>query len=87
MEMESIQPIPLTEEMIFRCGFEEIGMYRNVYHRDNIRIHTDKTGRIGKVLFLMYNDNNLAFEKEISSVHQLQNLYFALKGEELEVDL
>ncbi|MDR1582262.1 MAG: hypothetical protein LBS55_03225 [Prevotellaceae bacterium] len=80
-------PIPLNRDIILQCGFGEVGMYENVYHKDNIRIHFDKNCKddeTGTVLFIVYNDDESIFRKEVSSLHQFQNLYFALFGKELE---
>lgn len=78
--IDSIAPIPLTKEIILTCGFEDMGY--NLYSYKN--------------LFLNCNDDNFGIEissnedsffsnVRISSLHQLQNLYFSLTGEELEV--
>jgi hypothetical protein len=80
----SFAPILLTEETILKCGFGEVGMYKNVYHKDNFRIVTGKKGK--DCLFQIFEDEDYV-AIEISSVHQLQNLYFALTGKELEVHL
>lgn len=77
-------PIPLNRDILLKCGFGEVGMYENVYHKDNIRIHLDKSGETGTALFIQYNDDESIFSKEVSSLHQLQNLHFALSGKELE---
>ncbi len=80
-----VQSIPLTRSVLLACGFDEIGFYENVYKKDNIRIHSDKTGKTNAVLFIMFNDDDSIFSREVSSVHQLQNLYFALTEKELNV--
>jgi hypothetical protein len=82
-------PIPLSTDIVKKCGFGEVGMYENVYHKDNIRIHFDKNCKreneeTNSVLFIIYSDDDSTFSKEVSSLHELQNLYFALTGKELE---
>lgn len=82
-------PIPLSRDIVQKCGFGEVGMYENVYHKDNFRIHFDKNCKkeneeTDSVLFIIYNEDDSTFSKEVSSLHQLQNLYFALSGGELE---
>ena len=74
-DMDDFQPIPLTEEWLLKFGFE-IGYNRikmlDVYCKD-----------FG-ILIERSNGGNFYYKKVyISSVHQLQNLYFALTGEEL----
>ena len=78
------EPIPLTEEMVLKCGFGEVGFYDNVYHLEYFRIYLDKKSNQG---LLKYEDDNDTIEIEVESVHQLQNVYFALTGKELEISL
>lgn len=70
------KPIPLTEEWLFKFGFE---LNNKGWSKDNIDY------------FIEYNDNIfdvVAYSfyyiiAQIKYVHQLQNLYFALTGKEL----
>lgn len=60
-------PIPLNRDIILQCGFGEVGMYENVYHKDNIRIHFDKNCKddeTGTVLFIVYNETNQYSERK-----------------------
>lgn len=82
LSINQIKPIKLTEDNIISCGFRHIGLYDNVYHSDNFRIYLNKKLKIG-LLKLDHDSDQL--EIEIRSVHQLQNVYFILTGEELEV--
>jgi len=73
--VEHLQPIPLTEEWLFKFGFE-IGYNKtkmlDVYCKD-----------FG-FLIERSNGGNFYYKKVyVQHVHQLQNLYFALSGEEL----
>lgn len=77
------EPILITEEWLFKLGFinTQIGLFEiNVLSRGKINIHINKKrllveiGTTGSYLF---------GETKIKSIHQLQNLYFALTGEEL----
>jgi len=79
-----ITPVPLTEEILLKCGFGEVGFYDNVYHLDDFRIYLDKSINSG---LIKYENGACNLEKEISNLHQLQNLYFALIGKDLEVKL
>ena len=81
--MEEIKPIPLTEEWLLKFGFEKI-------ERDDCCWYT--------LLIPSKYDFNILWDKGDSAngmsiedypvkckhVHQLQNLYFALTGEELK---
>ena len=79
------QPIPLTEEWLVRFGFEKaITAFTYFWHYKKIRISQNDTF-VGKDTFLcMLIGNNLG--TNIQHVHQLQNLYFALAGEELTLN-
>lgn len=67
-----IKPIPLTEEWLFKFGYDWISEnhFANLGHL------------IWKVEDRFYCDKNGVFLKY---VHQLQNLYFALTNEELTI--
>jgi len=74
------EPIPLTEEIILKCGFEiEEGRFGNEYHLDDFILYTSEQ------LSICFCWDN--FIKDIKHLHQLQNLYFALTGQELDVKL
>jgi hypothetical protein len=77
--IQNAMPIPLTEEWLTRFGFEDEKLYEEFFEYSinrNHRIQTD--GEI--FVFLGYRDG-----VEIKYLHQLQNLYFALTGKELEL--
>lgn len=71
------KPIKLTEEWLLKLGFiKSIGWDDFEYFDKNgVHIYVCNDG----------NDEWLEYEMEfkVKSVHQLQNLYFALKNEEL----
>ena len=79
--LDELKPIPLTEEWLVRFGF----VYCKNY--DEYR-YKEKTNWFG--IFKSENDDWL-FEKPnmssvvLTSVHQLQNLYFSLTNEELTI--
>ena len=77
------EPIPLTEEWLLKFGFE-----------NRIRDNTYKLKNFGKFIFdremgwLSFYPAGLMCGMRcdfIKHVHQLQNLYFALTGTELEI--
>lgn len=81
-------PIPLTPEMLEKCGFkkETRGNYSsswNVYLMENFNLH--QSGGFANPQYwkitTVYNC------PPIIHLHQLQNLYFALTGEELKIEL
>lgn len=73
-----LRPIPLTEEWLLKFGFIKMDWTENenCYEKSFVLQKDDKEG---------YNlmDNDVATLQQFKYVHQLQNLYFALTGEEL----
>lgn len=86
-----VRPIPLTEEWLLKFGF------RKYYYLDENR--SESYGYIksydhiilkefdnGWGLMTNHDINNRqAFGEPIRYIHQLQNIYFALTGEELKI--
>ena len=81
-----VKPIPLTEEWLLKFGFIEyidFGVKMGTYDKIPLcgftySIHTKK-------VMIMHKGNSIShwLNINIDYVHQLQNLYFALTGEEL----
>ena len=69
------RPIKLTEEWLLKFGFvkKEIGYSKLTEMEQCFLISFGKHTSV----------NGIKFNNEIKTVHQLQNLYFALTGEEL----
>ena len=87
-----LEPIPLTEEWLIRFGF--------VCVCDIDGIHTIRLSESLELCVITGSENETRIEKFIASemsdmevsilintnyIHQLQNLYFALTGEELTI--
>lgn len=76
VNFEICQPIPLTEEWLVRFGF-----YKNIdtelFEKGGYQIDLS----VLKCHFYLPDFGD--WYKELEYVHQLQNLYFALTGEEL----
>ena len=71
-------PILITNEILVKFGFEKISGY---YSKSPIVI----TDRWVEIEGYNYDYSGAIVEKKICKhLHQLQNLYFALTGEELE---
>jgi hypothetical protein len=64
-------PIPLTDEWLLKLGFK---LENNAYWNENVSILGLENDRY------IHFDGGRVF---IRTVHQLQNLFFALKGKEL----
>ena len=77
---EQIEPVPLTDDILKQCGF--------VYH-DYFKFWQLKTGITSEmdidsdydVIDFMHKP----IIKKLASLHQLQNVYFMLKGRELKL--
>lgn len=84
--LEELEPIVLNEEILQNAGFEEkIGLFTSHHYAKGdlqLKFNGDYFERIsnGSV-------STEAFTLPIKYFHQLQNLYFALTGEELEIKL
>jgi len=82
LEFDELEPIDITEEWLIRFGFE---------HSDRFGFeHSDFLQDFIKDSFHLIITNNGKFispdicrSPELKYVHQLQNLYFALTGKEL----
>jgi hypothetical protein len=80
-----IKPIPITKEWLLKFGFSKYDQMG-----DNYFFAFEKDDNFEFNLFLNFNKLKVSFyglnwERafKIDSVHQLQNLYFALTGQEL----
>lgn len=72
-------PIPLTEEWLLKFGFEnKYGCFLLSTKRGTIQIEED-LAEISSVI------THIGFMAPCKHVHQLQNLFFALTGEELKL--
>ena len=75
------QPIPLTEEWLLKFGFDR-------HHKDYFN-NVILLKEIGEWDLKLYPQGEVSsaipMNIKIKSVHQLQNLYFALTGEELTI--
>lgn len=79
-EIGSLKGIELTEEWLLKFGYEKGKIY-----------YTEKT--FGVISFYKNDDDELMCEvydftyRDIKYLHQLQNLYYFLHGEELKIKL
>jgi hypothetical protein len=89
--MSYVKPIPLTEEWLLKFGFEKYIKetdYDSIYELKNINI--PKSGYFEFSVGFIENEINIFLYsgeclRHIKYIHQLQNLYFALTGEELTI--
>ncbi len=77
---EEYNPIPLKPDLLQFSGFEEKEKNKLKIQLLPFPLLENETGGFRYILF----DNK---DKYVESVHQLQNLYFALTNEELHIKL
>lgn len=83
-----IKPIPLTEEILLKCGFvytDEENEYMSLIVGFNSKlISSDKSANFNSVWLHKEIPYTLM---EFKYLHQLQNLYFTLTNQELQINL
>ena len=78
VEWKDIEPIPLTEEWLIKFGFEKGGNWFDEGGMIELKEKEDA--------YVMLEDSYYHCSQDLFYVHQLQNLYFALTGQELQAD-
>jgi len=84
VKFKNIEPIPLTEEWLLKFGFDKVGEWMGIDFnpRMGMRFYNGNAAECD----ITQDDKYIAFKCGfIQYVHQLQNLYFALTGNELEL--
>lgn len=87
----SLKPIPLTPEILEKCGF--IDRSGSIPNRMSFGVTMFKRLELvwyAQDSFIRYQTKSEGFTlpfEHVKYLHQLQNLYFALTGEELTVNL
>jgi hypothetical protein len=86
---DNLKPISITPEILEKAGFKKLQlMYEKVLEKgmngnDKLAIDLE-----GICLLIGYSyDEAVTVQSKIKYLHQLQNLYFALTGEELAIEL
>lgn len=77
--VEDLQPIPLTEELLVKCGMNECDdacVVRYSYRNGKFKMNINNIENGCQICSI-----------EVKYLHQLQNIYFDLTGKELEVNL
>ena len=93
---DHISPIPLTDEWLLKFGFflkEEIynehffkgALFQDRNSDEFVIHHGDEYHYIRDISSSAFDGSTEYRTTKIQYVHQLQNLYFALTGEELEI--
>ncbi len=84
--LEELEPIILTDEILEKAGFTEKGGILASKYFEKGDLQLKQTGEYFQRV-LVTKLNTTVFDLPITTLHQLQNLYFALMGEEIEVKL
>lgn len=76
-----IEPIPITEEMLLKIGFDEPcdGVYEHNYGEFEVTKEQEKW-------WVTWNGGS-DFWFEIKHLHQLQNAYYLVTGKEFEIKI
>lgn len=74
---DDIEPTPLTKEWLVKFGFGK-SIARNWYSNDQYAIEMCKN-------FIQFDVGYTTITLDCMFVHQLQNIYFTLTGEELTI--
>ena len=81
-----VKPILLTEDILLKCGFTKVlNQYKKI-----TSINKGNFDNIPFIILYLENEfqyDDLRFRTNIKHLHQLQNLYFALTSEELNIQL
>ena len=83
---DRVKPIPLTEELLLKCGFR--GSYSNELYiniKKGTNLYSLGYNFIENRCYLDVDFTFIDLDNEIKYLHQLQNLYFVLTGEELKI--
>lgn len=89
---DQCKPIPLTEKWLIKFGFKKKKLYNDFWFELNVRkwhfITNDSQYYKNKNKWFIGFEEKIGYDsynfvKDCNTVHQLQNLYFALTGKEL----
>ena len=89
-DLDCFTPIPLTPVLMEKCGFEmRVHTWKNgttamdCYWLGSFYVRYEP---LGSYIGVEKIDGSAVFLKTVFTVHQLQNIYYALTGEELKVE-
>lgn len=86
---------PLTVELLGYLGFmmeTEFDGFSISHYKDGLRLFFVKDSALSdlfyyEVWYFDNHDNSALIRNRIDSVHELQNIYYAIKGSELEINI
>ena len=80
-----LKPIPITEEILLKCGFVRKEKRLGKYIKEDYLFYRGFKIQFHEKVKVRYKDL-LLFEKDLY-LHQLQNLFYSLTGKELNIEL
>lgn len=82
----NLEPIPLTPDILEKCGFEELdgNEYYRFFDLDAVRVYIH---RMDNSAFVSYSQSTLDHYTNNLHLHQLQNIIYALTNNELTINL
>ncbi len=81
-DVNEYEPIPLTEDILLKCGF-----VKPAHSWNGDIFHLSEWDDYPLNWMVAMDKNGAVIVKKLKYLHQLQNLYFALTQQELEVNL
>jgi|ERR1700751_492507 len=84
VDSEKLTPIPLTEDWLIKFGFEKTKENEYFIDKHTVLLGVKLDPLVGKTRAIVYRNASVGVMPICLYVHQLQNLFFALSGEELE---
>ncbi len=96
-----LEPIELTEEVLFKIGFEKEERKSNILYYLDYRINEDEYIRVRYVIYnskalpllkitspsAIFFESHELTKRGIKYLHVLQNIYYCLTDKELEINL
>lgn len=86
------QPIPLTEEWLVKFGCIQVDLFGDFHGEKPMSNYIPENADMFDFVISVYEDDTIYLTShgitwgiDIIHVHQFQNLYFALTGQELEI--
>lgn len=88
MDANEFKPIKITEEILLKCGFERVGFGRiECFEFVGYRLGIWDIYSLENGVFSIAKNTSETILCDLKYLHQLQNLYFSLTGNELNVQL
>ncbi len=85
-KLRDIAPIPLTEDILVKCGGEKLSDTIFVF-KDTETEHPEFHILISTDKFYLCTENGNKLSIPIESVHHFQNLYYVIRGKDVKLTL